>query len=251
MVLCYHGVRSGFEPGISALPAGRLERQLDYFLARGFHPIATDSNSNESTTLSVTLDDALTSQVDLWAGPLAERGLRATLFVPAGFVGRRATCDYTGRHRRHAAWTQLAEWIGQGHAIGSHGMYHRDLRNLSQHELSSEVEGSKRLLEDRLGVAVESLSYPFGRFNSRVVQVVRKAGYTHAFTARPDRTSTDCFTRPRIVVSLFDTELSIEARLQSSVWGGIERGKQRLITFWSGGTALRQIWIHRTENAAA
>ena len=251
MVLCYHGVRSGFEAGISAVPSSRLIRHLDYFLARGYRSVPISSDLQESNSVSLTLDDALSSQVATWSQPLAERGIRATLFVPAGCVGAKATWDYMGRERRHASWSQLSEWTALGHAIGSHGMDHRDVRALSDQELNREIRGSRELLEDRLGVPVESFSYPFGRFDARVVKFVKDAGYTGAFTARADRSRHDEFTRPRVVVSLLDTELSIEARSQVGVWGEIERGKQRLITFWSGGTALRQAWMHRMERAAA
>lgn len=249
MVLCYHGAREGLEPSISSIPAARLERQIDYFLSRGFNT-GLLAEASDSRTLSITLDDGLASQVEAWATPLAERGIRATLFVPAGYVGRAATWDYARQGRRHATWSQLTEWCKLGHLIGSHGMSHCDLRPLNHHDLCREVYDSKSLLEERLGVSVTSLSYPFGRFNERVLAAVQDAGYNSAFTASPVE-APGPWTRPRIVVSLLDTELSLEARMQASLWGSLERGKQRLISFWSGGTALRQTLFSHLEKSTA
>lgn len=238
MVLCYHGVRAGFEAGISSIPASRLQAQLDYLGARG-HDVA------------VTLDDAFTSQVELWSRTLSSRGFQATLFVPAAYVGAPAGWDYTSRRRHHASWSQLTDWCHAGHTIGSHGMHHRDLRALGDSELKVETADSRKLLEDRLGVEVKHFSYPFGRFTEKIIEHVQQAGYTRAFTTQPRGGEDSAFTQPRVVVSYLDTALSVEARALGSAWGHIERGKQRIITFWSGGTSLRQTWFHRMEKAAA
>ena len=93
-------------------------------------------------------------------------------------------------------------------------------------------------------------SYPFGRLNARVAEHVRKAGYAQAFTTRPCGGLHDPWAQPRIVVSCLDTALSIEARAQESLWGSVERGKQRIISYWSGGTALRQAWFQKVGTAA-
>ena len=251
MILCYHGVRASFEPGISSIPASRLSCQLDYLLASGFRAADPYAAGASGPDLAVTLDDAYSSQVESWGELLASRGFRATLFVPAAFVGAPVGWDYTGRRRQHASWSQLSDWCRQGHAIGSHGMRHCDLRSQSDLDLSMETSGSRKLLEDRLGVEVKHFSYPFGRFDERVVDRVREAGYAQAFTAWPHGVADLPWTRPRVVVSMLDTPLSIEARAQASMWGRVERGKQRIITFWSGGTALRQAWFQTMEKAAA
>jgi peptidoglycan/xylan/chitin deacetylase (PgdA/CDA1 family) len=250
MVLCYHGVRRGLDPGISSVPAARLEAQLDYLTGKGWRPRDLNTSDISERDLSVTLDDGLAGQVESWCQPLKQRGFAATLFVPVAFVGARARWDYAGRDRRHASWSQLADWCSQGHAIGSHGMSHRDLRRLDDRQLDSEVSGSRKLLEDRLGVPVTAFSYPFGRFNARVAEHVRKAGYAQGFTTRPRGGEHDPRAQPRIVVSWLDTALSIEARAQESLWGSVERGKQRIISYWSGGTALRQAWFQKVGTAA-
>jgi peptidoglycan/xylan/chitin deacetylase (PgdA/CDA1 family) len=50
-----------------------------------------------------------------------------------------------------------------------------DLRDLDDEELSYELCGSKEFLEQKLGQPVKYVSFPFGRFNKRVVQFSKKA----------------------------------------------------------------------------
>jgi hypothetical protein len=42
--------------------------------------------------------------------------------------------------------------------------------------------GSKKKLEDRFGLPIEHFAYPFGDYNSAVVDVVREAGFKTAST---------------------------------------------------------------------
>src|SRR5437899_2173753 len=55
-----------------------------------------------------------------------------------------------------------------GHTIGCHTHTHPDLTTLSPQALEREVIGSKRVLEDALGRAIEAFCYPYGARNSVV-----------------------------------------------------------------------------------
>lgn len=69
--------------------------------------------------------------------------------------------------------------------IGAHTMNHPyDLKRLSEKELVSEISGSKVYLEDIIKKPVTKFCYPRGRFDERVKQVVREAGFKEARTTR-------------------------------------------------------------------
>ena len=124
----------------------------------------------------ITFDDGHRSNFEV-AMPLLKRtGLRAIFFVLAGRIG---TTD------GFMTWDQARELAAAGHPVQSHGWSHRLLTQCDARELEDELVRSKRTLEDRLGIAVDSISAPGGRWNQRVVAACARAGYTRLFHSNP------------------------------------------------------------------
>lgn len=72
----------------------------------------------------------------------------------------------------------------EGFEIGAHTMSHRALSGLSRQDLLHEVLGSKVILEQELGAEVRMFSYPFGRYDRRVIECVAQCGFSGARTTR-------------------------------------------------------------------
>ena len=68
--------------------------------------------------------------------------------------------------------------------IGSHSLTHPDLRSLGATELEKEVYSSKNELENLLGKQVLVFSYPNGKHNRLVRQIVMNSGYIGARTTK-------------------------------------------------------------------
>jgi len=95
--------------------------------------------------------------------------------------------------------------IRTGWEIGAHSLTHADLTTLSAAQLRREVAGSKRLLERRFGIEVDFFCYPSGRFDARVIDEVKAAGYRGATTTRDGLARRDePFTLRRIRISRGD-----------------------------------------------
>ncbi|MBS7612510.1 polysaccharide deacetylase family protein [Candidatus Bathyarchaeota archaeon] len=67
--------------------------------------------------------------------------------------------------------TEIAEL---GHEIASHTCTHKDLRKLQLNDLIFELKASKAFLEDVTGKEVLGLAYPYGFYNSRVLNAVHR-----------------------------------------------------------------------------
>lgn len=81
-------------------------------------------------------------------------------------------------------WKQIEEIdaheLGE---IGAHTMTHpSDLKGLFENMLDGEVEGSKRLIESALGHHITKFCYPRGRYDERVKDCVKHAGFLEART---------------------------------------------------------------------
>jgi Predicted xylanase/chitin deacetylase len=79
-------------------------------------------------------------------------------------------------------WEELSFLVKEGVEIGSHTLTHPFLTKIPPAEARREIEDSKKLLEDKLGVEVKGFCYPYGDHNREVVEMVKKAGYQYAFT---------------------------------------------------------------------
>ena len=81
-------------------------------------------------------------------------------------------------------WDEIKELQNAGMEIGSHTRTHPRLTEVDRERLKSEVAGSKKDLEDIIGMPVESFAYPYGLLDDKSVKAVRAAGYRAACTTR-------------------------------------------------------------------
>jgi peptidoglycan/xylan/chitin deacetylase (PgdA/CDA1 family) len=112
-------------------------------------------------------------------------------------------------------WQELAE-IAKGElvAIGSHCLSHEPLATCGLEEAQRELEESRRLIGERLGVAPEAVAYPHGSYSPSVLTASRRAGYTVGFTTDPRhaRTRDAALTIPRILIARGDERTTLAAR---------------------------------------
>ena len=95
--------------------------------------------------------------------------------------------------------------IAAGWEIGAHSLSHPDLRSLGDAALTREVGGSRAAIQRMFGVPVRSFCFPFGRYNARVVEAVRAAGFEAATTTEPGiATPQALLMLPRVRVSRGD-----------------------------------------------
>ena len=124
----------------------------------------------------VTFDDGEQSQYHNARTLLNEHGISATYFVNPGLTGTEA---------KFLTWEQLRELQAAGHSIQSHGYSHKFLTTCAGEELALEIGGSRKMLEDRLGAAVDAISVPGGRWDRRVIEACAGAGYKRVFISEP------------------------------------------------------------------
>jgi len=68
------------------------------------------------------------------------------------------------------------------HEIGAHTLNHVDLTKVSLLQAKEEIEGIKAYLEDILGHKVYMFSYPYGKYNENIKEIVKASGFIAART---------------------------------------------------------------------
>src|SRR4051794_1497353 len=119
----------------------------------------------------LTFDDGWRDAVEQ-GGPVLERHAAGSIvFVTTDFLDR----------RHFLRRSELSKLDPNRFRVGSHARTHRMLSLLSDAEVREELEGSKKLLEDLAGYAVESLSIPSGAVDRRVRRIAAECGYRFVF----------------------------------------------------------------------
>ena len=142
----------------------------------------------------ITIDDGYNVGYTVAWPILKKFGYPATLFVYTDYI-RGGPKSGGGS----ITWEQLAEMRDAGVAIGSHSISHRDLRTGrgrpkgEDYEawLWKELNGSKEMLESRLGIKVTALALPYGASSPQVREMAVKAGYEMVFTVNGGKVSFD------------------------------------------------------------
>jgi len=173
--------------------------------------------------------------------------MEATVFIPTFHVGKRASWDYYSYPGacRHLDWGELREIAKAGIEIGCHGHRHVSLAWLSLEEIKRELDYSKKLLEDNVGIGVVSISYPFGQWNTRVARAAREAGFevAVAMTAKKEcHRGSRLLTLPRYGVYLFDGKRSLKSLLEFESAKKKRQWLQNMVSFLASGTLWLQ-WL--------
>lgn len=119
----------------------------------------------------ITLDDGRDSQYTYALPILKKYGYKATFFIFTNAIGRRG----------YLTWDQLKELRDAGMAIEAHTRLHPFLtRIVDDVTLRDEIIGSKKSIEEQLGIVVHYFAYPFGMYDNRVANEVKDAGFLAA-----------------------------------------------------------------------
>jgi len=128
-----------------------------------------------SGAIAVTFDDGTEDQYAI-AYPILRRfGIKASLFVPTGRVGRPG----------HLTWAQLKQMSSSGLiAVEAHTITHRDLNTLDDATAYREIAGSRAAIMTKIGGRVSAFAYPFGHLSPRIERLVERAGFSCAVTTQ-------------------------------------------------------------------
>ena len=111
---------------------------------------------------------------------------------------------------------RVRQMIANGWEVDSHTVNHPELPAIDDAHLRYELEASKAQLKKEFGVSANFFCYPAGRYDQRVIDAVKRAGYLAATTtdygfARPQ----DTFVLGRVRVNGSDSAADLLAKLQA------------------------------------
>ncbi|WP_349523636.1 polysaccharide deacetylase family protein [Muricauda sp. NFXS6] len=108
--------------------------------------------------------------------------------------------------------------------IQAHTISHPNLKEVTEKTAITEIGKCKKDLENKLGDAITSFAYPYGKYNDRDVRIVRAEGYTNAVTVDFgfNDLQTNIFRLNRICIS--DTPTLYETAIKAcGFWGFLKK----------------------------
>ena len=237
-ILMYHMVRDPVSGarfnGLRVSPA-MFERQLRWLKQHGWHSCTlTKWLENRSAmpekTVIITFDDGYADNYHN-ALPLLEKyDFKATLYL----VVDRHDRDWSSQKKAHHDSGELGRekklddseveaMLASGRIeLASHSLTHPNFARLDTNQKRQELEMSKRQLEERFGVKINSFAYPFGIFNKEDAKLVEQAGYTSAVTTEAGidtGASLNLYRLKRVKISGKDNMLAFILRMLGGIRG--------------------------------
>jgi peptidoglycan/xylan/chitin deacetylase (PgdA/CDA1 family) len=168
----------------------------------------------------ITFDDGNKSDVEVALPLLLERGIKAAFFVcPGNF-------DSSG----YLTGGDVRSLSRAGMIIGSHGMYHRDWRQLKNEELMSDLLASRKILEKETKQPISYVACPGGSYDRRVLNYLRKAGYDRVYTSDTGYSRPDAFLQARNTIRSNITTDLLRRIIEQRTWN--YAGFIRVIKKW-------------------
>jgi peptidoglycan/xylan/chitin deacetylase (PgdA/CDA1 family) len=190
-ILGYHGIASSSrreDPFLLSVTPARFRLQLETMLAAGFRfmtvaelAAAAAGRRPPPALAAVSFDDGMRNNLTVALPILRDLGIRATVYVPSGWVGRRSPW-IKGTEGAILSADDLRALAGAGWEIGAHTVTHADLATLDYAACRREIEHSRAELERLVGTQVTTLAYPYGRYGEAAIAAARDAGLAAAVT---------------------------------------------------------------------
>jgi peptidoglycan/xylan/chitin deacetylase (PgdA/CDA1 family) len=186
LVLTYHYFHYDTPYGIKredfpfSVAQDKFENHCRALVSSGFRIIdpqelidTTELNGGPDRQILVTIDDGHSSVEDIALNTLFKYQIKPVLNVIPGFVG----------YRNYLSWSTLRSLSNRGFSIQSHSMEHRNMMHLSHKQLKTDMEISKKTIEDNIGTCVKMFAVPMGQLNKSVVKIALEVGFSIIMTS--------------------------------------------------------------------
>jgi peptidoglycan/xylan/chitin deacetylase (PgdA/CDA1 family) len=143
--------------------------------------------------IGITFDDGYLNNLENAAGVLKKFNFSSTCYVVSELLGKTNAWDNALGIAPAPLMDlgQLQQWIASGQEVGSHTQHHVDLTATDFQTSQSEILNSRISLSQQLNTNIQQFCYPYGRYVSEHVDIVKTSGYVSATTTARGRVHAD------------------------------------------------------------
>ena len=224
-ILMYHSIcRFPNDPNKDSTSPERFQAQMHYLKRRNLRGVSMRellravNSGNAKGLVGLTFDDGYEDFLQTALPVIESFGFTATVFV-VGSLPMETSWEhqhgtkYPMPRMKLLGTEGVREVAARGMEVGAHSMTHAKLSGLEPELLEEEVSGSRRVLSEVLGQAVEGFCYPYGSVDSAAIRAVRRAHYAYACAVR-SRVERNAYDLARVPVSERDNIARFAAKLR-------------------------------------
>ncbi|OHD11980.1 MAG: hypothetical protein A2Y41_05290 [Spirochaetes bacterium GWB1_36_13] len=209
-VLCYHNVVKKTKHNID-VSSEEFEKQMNFLASNGYislkaselvQKIADNSFEENKKYIVITFDDGNLGVYKNAFPILKKYNLKATLYIYPSIIMSREK----GKHLSYMNWDEINMMLENPLIeLGSHSYYHPYLTHESEKGLFINIQKSKEILKKKTGISPLTFAYPFGIFDSKTKELLKKYKYTAGMTIIPESVflKTDLYQIPRFMIYQF------------------------------------------------
>jgi peptidoglycan/xylan/chitin deacetylase (PgdA/CDA1 family) len=214
-ILMYHSIATTATAGFRrfVVHPDEFRAQMDYLASAGYSPLKTidlvagrsSGRAPSPRPVVLTFDDAFTDFYTTALPVLRAYQFAATLYVPTAYIG--GTARWLGAcgeaDRGMLSWQALRDIATEEVEVAAHSHTHPQLDRVPARLVRDELNRSRGLLEENLGLPVLGFAYPFGYWNRAVRAAVATAGFQYACAVDDliTRPADDLLVLPRVTVN--------------------------------------------------
>jgi len=179
-LLTYHSFDYG--KGLLSVAPENFEKQMQYLKKKHYNVISfgelvegiKSRRSFARNSVVITIDDGYKNNFR-YAYPILKRyGFSAIIFLITNEIGTNAA---------FLNWDEVKEMSKNGISFGGHTKSHVYLPTVDKTDvLWDEIAGSKKAIEERIGIPIDYFCYPLGGFTKEAEMLAKRAGYKGACT---------------------------------------------------------------------
>lgn len=208
-ILCYHNLSA--IPGSMNMTPQKFESQVKWLKDNGYQIVPLKEvvaylqgkrASLPDKAVVITADDGWQSAYKYMSPIVKKYNIPVTLFIYPATISE---------GKNAMTWNELKELQQTGlFDIQSHTYWHPNFKQEKrkrsaesyQQFVTNQLANSKKVLEEKMGVKITLLAWPFGIYDNYLEQAAANAGYEMAFTidARPANKTFRPMAQPRYMI---------------------------------------------------
>lgn len=218
-ILIYHSIDSS--GSCISMASLEFERQMEIIRDEGYNVITLrelveclEKGDEKSDSVVLTFDDGFRNNYEAALPILEKFGFKATIFLATGYLGKKCRWDKRSDipDLPLLDWDMVKEMDSYGIDFQPHTVTHPHLTGIPDKKIREELRDSRKAIEDRIGKRCAVLCYPYGEYDSRVIEVVRQEGFSAAVAIRPEKEG--IFSLGRVGSGHLTTPMAFKAALK-------------------------------------